>query len=583
MDLKPLIVKSYLESLTEENELNYIFPIYLRVNGFNILSKPSENKGLPEYGKDIVAINREGNRRYYFELKGGSDRNITNSTFVKNDGIKESLIEAKYAKFSTEYENFDSLPLTIVLVHNGELRGSARELFTGFIKTEFSKSSGIKFERWGIEKLTAFFAKDLFGPYLLINEEMTKLFNRVLINLNYVNDVSRDFIILLSKLFSQNIWEGYKGSLQRKWIQLFETIKLISFIIYTESKEYNNLDIAKRYLTELVLKFWHWVLENNLEKDKKVINYFLQILEFYFSVLSKYFTRTLPIATYKYGLSSEISGKYEQIGYPKRTYEYLGYFSFYIKGLKWLNPNFKDNELKTHLTKVINANSVSFKPLIDINSIVIVNVLNLYLSWRDQESAINFLKAVISYIITRKEKSGILPDANNNFKSVIKYELTGQKPTYYSDSTSPLLAVLIEYIVILNQKDLFVEVREFVLKHKIDLGLFVPHHGINSITLGLIESENKDLELQLFSNPYFDDGYQSNISFFNNLNEEVNYEEFKKKLRDRKKEFEYTYRTDIAGFTILKDLAHFYFNTPYFPDKWRSLIDVDKKNEIDHS
>ena len=59
MNIKPIIVKSYLESLTEERELNRIFPILLTSLGFEILNKPTENKGLPEYGKDIVMIFNE--------------------------------------------------------------------------------------------------------------------------------------------------------------------------------------------------------------------------------------------------------------------------------------------------------------------------------------------------------------------------------------------------------------------------------------------------------------------------------------------------------------------------------------------
>lgn len=56
MDLKYITVKGYLESLTEKNELNRIFPILLESMGYVILSKPTEYIGLPEYGKDIVAV-----------------------------------------------------------------------------------------------------------------------------------------------------------------------------------------------------------------------------------------------------------------------------------------------------------------------------------------------------------------------------------------------------------------------------------------------------------------------------------------------------------------------------------------------
>ena len=59
MNIRPLIVKTYLESLTEESELNRIFPLLLTSLNFEILSKPTENKGLQEFGKDVIAVGKD--------------------------------------------------------------------------------------------------------------------------------------------------------------------------------------------------------------------------------------------------------------------------------------------------------------------------------------------------------------------------------------------------------------------------------------------------------------------------------------------------------------------------------------------
>lgn len=164
-----------------------------------------------------------------------------------------------------------------------------------------------------------------------------------------------------------------------------------------------------------------------------------------------------------------------------------------------------------------------------------------------------------------------MPDANNSYKSIIRLTVTGKKPVYYSDSTSPLLAVLLEYIAILNLEDDYNRVRKFVISYKIDLGLFVPHHGINSKSKHLIENIEDDLEEQLFSNPAFNEGYQRDTRLFINLNEEMNFESFKLEYQKRIDEFQYDYRTDKAGYSFLRNLAHIYFQIPYFPDKWRNL------------
>lgn len=572
MNIKPIIVKSYLESLTEERELNRIFPMLLSSLNFEILTKPTENKGLPEYGKDIVAVGVDEDgvkKRFYFELKGGSDKDITAVVLTKDDGIMMSLREAKYAKFETTYKDFEGLPQKIVLVHNGELKANARVTFQGFISKEFASTQDIEFDRWDIEKLCLYFSEHLFGAYLLTDKNTTKLFNKVLINLNASNDVSEDFMRLLDVLFSKNEWLGWNKK-KREWILLFETLKLISFIIYTEAKEYNNLDIAKRYLTCLIIKYWYWILKNKLENDSKVINYFNDNLNFFLAILAEYFQRTYRIATIKDGLSWESSGRYEQIGYTKRTFEYLEYLTF-LSYVDLLNPNVNKTEIKRILTLVINANNVSARPLIDINSVPIIDIINFYLLNDDKQSAINYLQLVLSYITFRKEKYNVLPDANNSYENVIRFTITGKKSVYYSDSTSSLLAVLLEYTVILNLEEDFKDIQKFAIDNEINLGVFVPHHGINSTSKHLIENKENDLEEQLFSNPRFNDGYQRDISLFLQLNEEMSFEDFKIDYQSRIGEFSYDYRTDKAGYPFLRNLAHIYFKTPYFPDKWRNI------------
>lgn len=66
-----LIVREYLESLKEDSELDYLFPILLNLMGFRIVSTPKDSKGQPQYGKDVIAVGRDSDgvkKRFYFEL-----------------------------------------------------------------------------------------------------------------------------------------------------------------------------------------------------------------------------------------------------------------------------------------------------------------------------------------------------------------------------------------------------------------------------------------------------------------------------------------------------------------------------------
>lgn len=87
------------------------------------------------------------------------------------------------------------------------------------------------------------------------------------------------------------------------------------------------------------------------------------------------------------------------------------------------------------------------KPLLDYHSNVIIAVLNLFLELDDSETAKEYLKAVIQNVIKRNTYNNFLPDANNSIENVIKFRMTGTKPVFYSDSTSPLLSMLFIYSV----------------------------------------------------------------------------------------------------------------------------------------
>ena len=138
MNLNSLIVQGYLESLKEDGELDSIFPVLLRVMGFHVISTPKDSKGQSQYGKDVIAIGYDDSgvkRKFYFEIKGESSKDIDARNFNADDGIRMSLFEAKDAIFKdSSIPQLNDLPIKVVLVHNGILKMNFRNQFEGFIQ-----------------------------------------------------------------------------------------------------------------------------------------------------------------------------------------------------------------------------------------------------------------------------------------------------------------------------------------------------------------------------------------------------------------------------------------------------------------
>jgi len=148
MNSNNIIVQEYLSSLKEDKELDYLFPILLNSMGFRVVQTAKEAKGQSQYGKDIIAIGQDDKgikHRWYFELKGYDDRDITDKNYFISDGIRESITEARDTAFKdSSIPGFNTLPVKIVLVHNGVLKANIRPTFDGFIEREFKEG---EFER----------------------------------------------------------------------------------------------------------------------------------------------------------------------------------------------------------------------------------------------------------------------------------------------------------------------------------------------------------------------------------------------------------------------------------------------------
>ena len=454
------------------------------------------------------------------------------------------------------------------MVHNGELKTGVRDTFEDFIKKQFPERGENEFDRWDIYKLTKLFTEKLYGEYLLTDEHSLKLFKRVLYGIESANVSMKDYDILLSGLFNKLNSIDIINAIPRRMILIFETIKLIGFIIYTTSKDLGNLEIAKRHITHLILKYWHWVLKKKYDTNERIMKYFLPMLIFYFDkVLHEYFEKTIPFAVLKDGLSFDKGGRYEEIGYTFRTMDYLQYFVVKLLYDISMKNNYDKEDIRRGLITIINQNSVSSRPLLDIHSLTIVSVINIFIIIGDLESAENYLKKTFQDIYTGKEKANRWPDSNNNIKSVIKYTITGKKPIYYSDSTSLLLATLFEFLPLFDLKEEYDVYREWIIKFDIDLGVFIPFHRNEYCSL-LTQDKENDLEEQLFSRS-FRDGYQTSLTL------DKDFEVFKNKIIKKNNEFRYEYRTDMSGLPFLRYLAHIYYKTPFFPDEWRHFNELN--------
>lgn len=567
MNNNSIFIQEYLSTLKEDSELDYLFPLLLKSMGYKIIRTPKESKGQSQYGKDVIAIGKDENGvlyKWYFELKGYADKNITETNFHKKDGILESIREAKYV----DYEDFSiptlqDLPTKIVLVHNGVIKSNFLQTFNGFIKKELE---GYSFERWDIYKLSDLFSTYLFGEYLLVDVESNLLLKKAFAFWDLEDYDFKHLKELIVLQFSKS-----NGTSKRPLKKLFASLGLLNTLIFHYSKEDNNLVPAKECSKFLVLKTWHWILENNLQNKKPVVKEFKKLLKGQFEIFDKYFQKTFSIAKIENGLYSEYGAFYEKIGYPLRCFEYLDDIVYYCRLRNTIFESKKIERLKNKqkdlIIELIDNNSGFNRPLFDNHSVPIIQLFLFFsdkncLRQKDVEFLVGYFHLTISNMKIEKIRHNRQPELHNRIDPIIEFAATGVKPEEYCDSSSILLAILLEITTIFDSENLFNEILSFI-----DENL--------SLQIVSIDSNKYNVEQLLFEkhlhNEYFVDCIERIQDGLKLLKNEADFNEFKKSVIE-KKELPNSYETDTLGLSCIRYLAHSYFKNEILPEEWRELI-----------
>lgn len=550
--MRNIIVREYLETLNESGELDLIFPLLLESMGFRIVSTPKNSKGQSQYGKDVIAIGKDVNgvkHRYYFELKGYIAKDIDDRSFLVKDGIRDSILAAKYTAYKdNSIPQFNDLPIKIVFVHNGILKENTRETFNGFIAEEFRDNN---FERWDIDALTRYFTDYLFGEGLFSDDESYRLFKKTLVLLDVRSSEFSDLENLIDIQFAK--YPSSKPQNLRVIKNLFARIRLITAVIYSFSKSQHNMHPAKICSDIAVLKSWSWILKNKQESNKSVLELFNNLVWLQMQVYSVYFNNTLSIAIQEKGLYDITNNSGEQVLYPLRCFDYAADLIYYyhLIDLYVVDKTAKQDVIRdniSNLRNLIEHNSGFDSILVDNQSISLLLIFHYVLTKKENDSQAAFLGEyllkIVTNLIIRYRKLNMLPETYGNKLALAKSIYT--KHDDYQDSSSLVILLLCELCSFFGANEMYSQLRDIVNESKVNLQVAYPIEDI-------------DIEQLLFEKRLYDElCVETSIK----LPETV--DEFERTFKKRYNRIHY--RTDQTGFGLIRLLAHKYYCTDLFPD-----------------
>lgn len=298
-----LILKEYLASLKERDELDAILPDLLSQMGLVVFSTP--RRGIKEYGVDIAAVGSIGGepeKVYLLSVKAG---NLTRETWngSSNQVLRPSLDEIldSYipARVPPEHKN---KPIEICLCFGGEVHSGIRQEVTGY--TSRNSTSNIQFLEWNGDKIAEFILQYFLNEELA-PEKYRRLLRKSIAMLDEPDVSIQYYKSLVNELCSQELDD------KKSVIAVLRQLNIYTWMLFTWSRDVGNLESAYICSEYVLLKAWD-ISKSFLQtrgQNTEIINHLIyKLINLQLTVADFYFEKiVIPSANTYLGLSSMVA------------------------------------------------------------------------------------------------------------------------------------------------------------------------------------------------------------------------------------------------------------------------------------
>jgi hypothetical protein len=297
-----LVIREYLASLKERDELDAVLPDLLTELGFIVYSRPA--RGTRQYGVDVAAVGpgQDGIRRVHlFSVKSGDlDRNEWNTASPQSlrPSLDEILDHYICSRIPPEYA---LLPIAICLTFGGAIDEQVRAEVTGYMSR--NTTARISFEEWNGDRLAQVILDGILREELLPTSQRSHL--RKSVAMVEEPDVALDhFQKLLRALADQ------PGATPPARLSQARLINICLWIMFVWAREADNVEAPYRASELALLEVWQ-LLKADIARASRageaasfVIN---ELAELHFTIWDALFEdKILPAAETRHAISSAV-------------------------------------------------------------------------------------------------------------------------------------------------------------------------------------------------------------------------------------------------------------------------------------
>lgn len=312
-----LIIREYLASLREREELDAMLPNLLSEMGFTVYSRPS--RGTRQYGVDIAAVGtaHDGERKVYlFSVKQGDlNRQDWDGT---PQALRSSLNEIRDAYIPncipTEYRN---LPIVICLVFGGDIKEAVHQEVRGYIRSNTTPT--VTYEEWNGDRLADLILTGILREGMFTGDMRAHLRKAAAM----VEDPD------IATTHFQKLVDAIAKRPARKnaaRITKVREIYMCLWVLFTWAREADNVEAPYRASEYAILNAWELLKGMIGKKGREAIDagiVFNDLVALHFAIWDVLAAKILPHVNKRHAISATVAS-FSSLDINLKTHEIMG-------------------------------------------------------------------------------------------------------------------------------------------------------------------------------------------------------------------------------------------------------------------
>lgn len=449
-----LLIRDYLASLREREELDAILPDLLSGLGFTVISRPQ--RGTQQRGVDIAAVgtDEDGERKVFlFSVKAGD---LTRQDWDGSpQALRSSLNEIRDVYIKNRIPpRYGALKIVICLAFGGGVQEQVRDQLKGYI--EDNTTDRVSFDEWNGDRIAGLLLSGILREELL-PKPLRASFQKAVAMVDEPDISYQHFASLAAALRQRG------GGSKRARVRAASQLNICLWVLFVWARDKDNVEAAYRASELALLSVWDLLRPLIGEKGKEVrelSRLLFQVINVHLVVTSELLERKVfPHVEVLHGLSMAIHSR-STTDINLALFETLGRIGLGGLWAHWNASMLGSEEAKrggqetvTKFTQaglaMIRSNPVLLLPITDRQATDVALFLLLWLaSGLDNAGVVSWLEEMANRLTFAVRTRGRYPSTSSDYRDLADHP-HDRSDEYFEESTVgstliPLIASWLE-------------------------------------------------------------------------------------------------------------------------------------------